>query len=198
MKLASSAAPLLLALGLLTASGCRQTTETAAPSPSGPNKAQARAAQASEDDAPLTPANNPKEFKAGIVVPVGTIGYRVESSQFADKLADGATPTAGRKFLLVKLTTRNTGPKASPFAAFSVIDGNTTYDLSGKGNKEPGALNEVRQLAQDELRNGVLVFETPPSKGLKLKIAAAPPVKDEMFINLSQEPVAVKSPAANK
>ena len=178
---------LVFALAFLTFAACRQADNPQPTTPVKPEVAQNQSNPAARDDvqseAPPPPA--PTTFRVGIVVPVGTIGYRVESAQFADKLQDGTKPAEGRKFLIIKIGARNTGPKESPLATFKVVGGKTEYPLSANADKVSGSLNSLKQLGKDELKSGVLIFETPATKGLKLQLNAAPPIKDEMFIELA-------------
>jgi hypothetical protein len=182
-------AVMAIALGLAT--GCQQNNQTQPQTPANPALAQQQPAPAPADtlpaDAMPTPDTAPKIFKPGIVVPAGTIGYRVESAEFLDKLENGATPAANKKFLLVKLTLRNTGTTESALAGFKILDSQKReYLLYGKADKVNGSLNSLKQLGKDEGKNGVLVFEAPHTKGLTLQISSAPPVKDVMLVDLTE------------
>ena len=192
-----------LAMGALSAAlcwgagGCGSTGTT-------PPAADSADVATSDTEANIKPDTGPKTFKMGLVVPVGTIGYKIESIAYKDKLDDGTKPAAGRRFLLVKTLTRNTGPKEGAFATFRLMDGTTEYALSEKGAKSAESLNEVKSLAKDEGKNGYLIFETPTLRVPQLKISAAPPLKDVMFIALTENAPAVartplsgaKTPAA--
>ena len=182
----------MLGLSLLAAAGCRNTND----SNSNRNIAQQSGTVEKITDEDIKPTPAPNKFPAKIIVPVGTIGYRVDEFSWHDKLADGTKPAAGKKFLLVNLTVGNTGPKESLVATFQLADGKTVFPLSEKGSSVPDSLNGVKQLAKDERRKGVLVFEAPESKKLNLKLTAAPPLKDEMFIDLAPQGTATPSPAA--
>lgn len=186
MKISYKWASLFFALALINGAACRQAANEQPTTPVKPEMAQkANNPAASEDVSADVPPPPPTTFRAGIVVPVGTIGYRVESAQFVEKLEDGAKPAAGRQFLLVKIAARNTGPKESPVAAFKIIQGNNEYLPSNQAAKVNGSLNSLTQLTKDELKSGVLVFETPATKNLKLQLNSAPPLKDQMFIELA-------------
>jgi hypothetical protein len=171
-----------LAFVLLGAS-CRSEEKK---NPSASETAQSDAAQNNNELPAIQENRAPKVFPVGIVVPAGVIGYRVESYQFVAQLPGGAKPAAGRKFLLLKISMRNTGAKETPVATFKLVYKETEINLSEQGGKAPDSLNGLKQLAKDEGKSGVLVFEAPETKALRLKINAAPPVKDEMFVDLAQ------------
>lgn len=179
----------LLAGGLALGTACRSDAPTS-------NSAAIDPRSVDTDREPIKPTEPPAEFPVGIVVPVGTIGYRVDSFSYQNSLSDGAKPAAGTKFLVIKFRSVNTTAREANYANFKVVAGAKEYSLSDKTAKVPDSLNTVNKLAANEVKNGVLIFELPETSGAKLKLVAAPPVKEEKFITLAAPKAATPTKVA--
>ena len=170
---------LMLFFGLGLASCGRRQEGTSAPAR---NAAQAVSSPTAASTAPAPAATDSrltsgelarKVFKTGQAVPVGYLGYKVQKSWFADKLAENKTAKArtGESYLLVEMAIVNTDRKPRRVPALKVVDENQKeFGTSDTAKSVEGSVGAIDQLEPGMSKRVLAIFEVPANRQYRLKI----------------------------